>query len=196
MTMDPTHRWNEGPGSVPPDGAFGGPAGPGDADRAAAEAEGPELRDLLARRSRLLAHRPGLVGRIDAASRGALQPRSLRLPAARGRWTWSRSAVAALAASIALALLLWPQAPQLPTPSAPDSQPAVAVIPAAALDGPPTDAEPMLVALISDSDLVADGTNLGPAGANSLDLLRARDASFRKLAGEVQLIALATRRTP
>lgn len=183
MQMNPQHSEGGGPVEGPN----------GDAERHAAQladlAEGPELRDILRRRTQLLADRAGLVDRLEAASRGSLPPRTLRFPSQRTR-SWGRVAAALVAAAIGIALFLWPQSQQQPPidGAAPELAQAVDVG-AGVLVGTPS--EPVLVSLLSDSDVVEVRSSALESVDDPIDLLRARDASYRKLASEVQLIALA-----
>jgi len=183
MQMNPQHSEGGGPVEGPN----------GDAERHAAQladlAEGPELRDILRRRTQLLADRAGLVDRLEAASRGSLPPRTLRFPSQRTR-SWGRVAAGLVAAAIGVALFLWPQSQQQPPidGAAPELAQAVDVG-AGVLVGTPS--EPVLVSLLSDSDVVEVRSSALESVDDPIDLLRARDASYRKLASEVQLIALA-----
>lgn len=184
MQMNPQHSEGGGPVEGPN----------GDAERHAAQladlAEGPELRDILRRRTQLLADRAGLVDRLEAASRGSLPPRTLRFPSQRTR-SWGRVAAALVAAAIGIALFLWPQSQQQPPidGAAPELAQAAFTSGAGVLVGTPS--EPVLVSLLSDSDVVEVRSSALESVDDPIDLLRARDASYRKLASEVQLIALA-----
>jgi hypothetical protein len=157
-------------------------------------AEGSELRDILRLRAQILANRPGLVDRLEAVSRGSLPPRTLRFPSERTR-TWGRVAAALVAAAIGVALFLWPQSQQQPVGRAAPELAHAIDGGVEVLVGAPS--EPVLVSLLADSDVVdASASALASAresGDDPIDLLRARDASYRKIANEVQLIALAAR---
>lgn len=206
----------------PQNGEGGGPVdGPNEfAELQAAEdlhlAEDPRLAEMLRLRTQLLAERAGLVDRLEAASRSALPPRTLRFPAtpapARRSGRGARVAAALVAAAIGISLFVWPQAPQ--APHAPHAPLAEEVAPGT-LQGTPagtrmlagavtesvgglvgTPSEPVLVSLLADSDVVEARGSRADGLLDPIDLLRTRDASYRKLASEVQLIALASRGAP
>ncbi|MBM4008506.1 MAG: hypothetical protein FJ285_02830 [Planctomycetes bacterium] len=183
MQMNPQHSEGGGPVEGPN----------GDAERHAVQladlAEGPELRDILRRRTQLLADRAGLVDRLEAASRGSLSPGNLRFPSQRTR-SWGRVAAALVAAAIGVALFLWPQSQQQPPiDGAPPALAQAVDVGAGVLVETPS--EPVLVSLLLDSDVVEVRSSALESVDDPIDLLRARDASYRKLVSEVQLIALA-----
>jgi len=180
----------------PPNSEGRGPVeGPnGDAERRAAQlaelAEGPELREILSKRAQLLAHRPGLVDRIEAASRDSLQPRVLRFPSERTR-SWGRVVAALVAAAIGITLFVWPQSQQQRSVGTAPELVEVAAGGGSLSVGTPS--EPILVSLLADSDVV-DGVGVGARGSDDpIALLRARDTSYRKISQEVAVIALATK---
>lgn len=158
------------------------------AEQLADLAEGVELQDILRRRTHILAQRPGLVDRLEAASRGSLPSSTLRFPSERTR-SWGRVAAALVAAAIGVALFLWPQSQPKPTNGAASSLAQAVEGRRGVLVGTPS--EPVLVSLLADSDVVDVSGRALEGGDDPIDLLRARDASYRKLANEVQLIALA-----
>jgi hypothetical protein len=185
MQMNPPNSEGRGPVERPN----------GDAERRAAQlaelAEGPELRDILSKRARLLSDRPGLVDRLEAASRGSLEPRVLRFPSERTR-SWGRVVAALAAAAIGITLFVWPQSQQQPRPAGKASE-LTEVVAGGGSVSLGTPSEPILVSLLADSDVV-DAVRVGARdGADPIALLRARDTSYRKISQEVAVIALATR---
>lgn len=203
----------------PQNGEGGGPVdGPNEfAELQAAEdlhlAEDPRLAEMLRLRTQLLAERAGLVDRLEAASRSALPPRTLRFPAtpapARRSGRGARVAAALVAAAIGISLFVWPQAPQAPhaplgeelaqstlqgTPAGTRMLAGAVTESVGGLVGTPS--EPVLVSLLADSDVVEARGSRADGLLDPIDLLRTRDASYRKLASEVQLIALASRGAP
>ncbi len=182
MQMNPAH----GDGDGPVEGRVS------DAQRRAEQladvAEGVELQDILRRRAHILAERPGLVDRLEVATRGSLPLRTLRFPSERTR-SWGRVAAALVAAAIGVALFLWPQSRPTPTDGVASTLVQAVEGGRGVLVGTPS--EPLLVSLLADSDVVDVSGRTLEGGDDPIDLLRARDASYRKLANEVQLIALA-----